>query len=93
MIRTLILSVLFLLSVKTFAQSPKRIITLNGALTETVDALGYGKNIVAVDVTSFYPAYAANLPKVSKSRTVSAEGVISFSPDLVLAPEGSINKA
>ncbi|RZK75239.1 MAG: hemin ABC transporter substrate-binding protein, partial [Pedobacter sp.] len=29
----------------------------------------------------------------SKSRTVSAEGVISFSPDLVLAPEGSVNKA
>ena len=77
----------------SFAATPKRIITLNGALTEAVDALGYGKSIVAVDVTSLYPAYAAQLPKVSKSRSVSAEGIISFSPDLVLAPEGSINKA
>ncbi|RZM23910.1 MAG: hemin ABC transporter substrate-binding protein [Pedobacter sp.] len=75
------------------AASPKRIITLDGALTETVDALGFGKNIVAVDVTSSYPTYIAQLPKVSKSRSVSAEGIISFSPDLVLAPEGTINKA
>ena len=71
---------------------PKRIITLNGALTETVDALGFGKSIVAIDVTSTYPAYVNALPKVSKNRSVSAEGLISFTPDLVLAPEGSVSK-
>jgi iron complex transport system substrate-binding protein len=71
---------------------PKRIITLNGALTETVDALGLGKNIVAVDVTSTYPAYVAQLPKVSRNRSVSAEGLLSFAPNVVLAPEGSVNK-
>ena len=71
---------------------PKRIVTLNGALTETVDALGLGKNIVAVDVTSTYPAYVNTLPKVSKNRSVSAEGLISFSPDIVLAPDGSVSK-
>ena len=85
--------ILLFVGLYSFATAPKRIITLNGALTEVVDALGYGKSIVAVDVTSLYPAYAAQLPKVSKSRSVSAEGIISFSPDLVLAPEGSINKA
>jgi iron complex transport system substrate-binding protein len=72
--------------------APKRIITLSGALTETVDALGLGKSIVAVDVTSIYPAYVNSLPKVSKNRSVSAEGIISFRPDLVLAPEGSVSK-
>lgn len=71
---------------------PKRIVTLNGALTETVDALGLGKNIVAVDVTSTYPAYVNTLPKVSKNRSVSAEGLISFNPDIVLAPDGSVSK-
>jgi len=71
---------------------PKRIVTLNGALTETLDALGLGKNIVAVDVTSTYPAYVNTLPKVSKNRSVSAEGLISFSPDVVLAPDGSVSK-
>lgn len=32
------------------------------------------------------------LPKVSKNRSVSAEGLISFSPDVVLAADGSISK-
>lgn len=71
----------------------KRIITLSTALTETVDALGYGPQIVAVDVTSTYPSYVSKLPKVSKDRAISAEGVISFSPDLVLAPENMISKS
>lgn len=71
----------------------KRIITLSGALTETVDALGYGSQIVAVDVTSIYPAYISKIPKVSKDRAVSAEGIISFSPDLVLAHENMISKS
>lgn len=71
----------------------KRIITLSTALTETVDALGYGPQIVAVDVTSAYPAYVSKLPKVSKDRAISAEGIISFSPDLVLAPENMISKS
>lgn len=75
------------------ASAPKRIITLSGALTETVDALGYGAQIVAVDVTSIYPTYVNKLPKVSKDRAISAEGIISFSPDLVLAPEQAISKS
>ena len=91
--QTLLTISLLLIGLWSVAASPKRIITLDGALTETVDALGLGKNIVAVDVTSSYPTYIAQLPKVSKSRSVSAEGIISFSPDLVLAPEGTINKA
>jgi iron complex transport system substrate-binding protein len=81
----------FILHSKAQAQ-PKRIVTLNGALTETVDALGLGKSIVAVDVTSTYPAYVNTLPKVSKNRSVSAEGLISFNPDIVLTPDGSISK-
>ncbi len=80
-----------LLSCASFAQ-PKRIITLSGALTETVVALGYGKNIVATDVTSIYPEFVKNLPKVSRNRALSAEGILSFMPDLVLAPEGDVSK-
>lgn len=79
-------------ALQTQAAQPKRIVCLSGALTETVDALGLGKSIVAVDVTSTYPAYVAQLPKVSKNRSVSAEGLISFTPDLVLAPDGTVSK-
>lgn len=75
------------------AIAPKRIITLSAALTETVDALGFGSQIVAVDVTSIYPAYVSKLPRVSQNRVLSAEGIISFSPDLVIAPEGDVSKA
>ena len=88
----LLLLILGMACLPASAAIPKRIITLGGALTETVDALGFGKNIVATDVTSIYPAYVKSLPKVSKSRSVSAEGLISFRPNLVLAPEGSVSK-
>lgn len=71
---------------------PNRIITLSGALTETVDALGLGSKIVATDVTSIYPTYAEQLPKVSRNRSVSTEGLLSFTPDIILAPEGHISK-
>lgn len=76
----------------TYAAAPKRIITLSAALTETADALDFGKNIVAVDITSMYPAFVNKLPRVSNNRSVSAEGLIAFAPDLVLAPEGSVSK-
>lgn len=87
----------FLLVVLCYCSSsaiaPKRIITLSAALTETADALGSGSQIVAVDVTSIYPAYVSKLPRVSQNRVLSAEGIISFSPDLVIAPEGDVSKA
>ncbi|WP_256005707.1 heme/hemin ABC transporter substrate-binding protein [Pedobacter deserti] len=83
---------LALLIIQSAFAAPKRIISLSGPITETVDALGCGAQIVAVDVTSTYPAYINKVPKVSKDRAVSAEGIISFSPDLVLAPVGLISK-
>ncbi|TJZ63207.1 hemin ABC transporter substrate-binding protein [Sphingobacterium olei] len=72
------------------AAVPQRIITLSSALTETVYSLGLGASIVAADVTSVSPAEAAQLPRVSKNRSVSAEGLIAYRPDLILAPAGDI---
>ncbi|MBD1423007.1 heme/hemin ABC transporter substrate-binding protein [Sphingobacterium chuzhouense] len=85
---------LFLLTALLFVQAaPKRIITLNSALTETVFALGFGSSIVATDVTSESPVMAKKLPKVSKNRSVSSEGLIRFKPDIVLAIEGEVPRA
>lgn len=72
--------------------APKKVITLNSALTETVYALGLGNSVVATDVTSDSPAAAAKLPKVSKNRAISAEGLIRYRPDLVLALEGDVSR-
>lgn len=62
-----------------------RMVCLGGAVTETVWALGAGARVVAVDDSSTYPADAAALPKVGYYRMISAEGVLSVRPDLVLA--------
>lgn len=84
----------FLLLLVLFSDAaPKRIITLNSALTETVFALGFGSSVVAADVTSESPAAAAKLPKVSKNRSVSSEGLIRYRPDIVLAIEGEVPRA
>lgn len=74
------------------AEAPARIITLSSALTETTDALGLGSRIVATDVTSEFPAYVKKLPKVSRNRSLSVEGIMMYRPDIVLAPENDIPK-
>ncbi|KGE12342.1 heme/hemin ABC transporter substrate-binding protein [Sphingobacterium deserti] len=68
----------------------QRIVTLSSAITETVFGLGLGDQVVATDVTSLSPKAAATLPKVSKNRSISAEGVMAFRPTIVLVLEGDI---
>ncbi len=75
------------------ASAPKRIVSLSGSLTEIVDALGLGANLVAVDVTSDFPNYVKDIAKVSKNRSVTAEAVASFRPDMVLGIEAEVNAA
>jgi iron complex transport system substrate-binding protein len=91
---SLVLILFLLSSYRLLAfQAPQRIITLSSALSETADALGFGNRIVATDVTSEYPAYIKKLPRVSRNRQLSVEGLMQYRPDLVLAPEGDIPKA
>jgi iron complex transport system substrate-binding protein len=65
----------------------RRIVSIGGAVTETVFALGAGHEVVAVDTSSVYPAETARLPKVGYQRTLSAEGILAQSPDLVIVSE------
>ncbi len=62
-----------------------RIVALGGNVTETIFALGAGDRIVGNDTTSVYPAEANALPKVGYVRGVSAEGLLSLAPTLVIA--------
>jgi iron complex transport system substrate-binding protein len=66
-----------------------RIVTLGGAVTEIVYALGAGDQIVGVDASSVYPAAATEKPDVGYFREVPAEGVLSLDPSLILALEGT----
>jgi iron complex transport system substrate-binding protein len=64
----------------------RRLIVVGGALTEIVYALGAEASLVAVDTTSQYPPDALKrLPNVGYMRALSAEGVLSQKPTLILA--------
>lgn len=64
-----------------------RLITVGGAVTETVFALGQGDSVVAVDSTSRFPAQAADLRQVGYLRALAPEGLIGLAPDLLLVSE------
>lgn len=65
-------------------QQGVRLITVGGALTEIVYALGLDQLLVGTDTTSLYPAAAQKTPKVGYMRQLSAEGVLSLRPTAVV---------
>ncbi len=67
------------------ADAPRRIISLGGDISEIVYALGFGDQVVGTDTTSTYPVAAQSLPQLGYVRALSAEGIASLSPTLVLA--------
>ena len=67
------------------ANPPRRVAVAGGALTEVVYALDAGAVLIGADTTSTYPAAAQALPKMGYQRALSAEGVLSLHPDLLLA--------
>ena len=71
------------------AAAAERIVTLGGALTETVFALGAGDQVVARDTSSVYPASVHALPDVGYFRMIGAEGVLAQQPTLILAATGT----
>lgn len=60
-----------------------------GSLAETIYALGGARTaryeLVGTDTTCTYPEAARRLPKIGYQRALSAEGLLSLRPDLVLA--------
>jgi iron complex transport system substrate-binding protein len=72
------------------AAERRRIVSVGGAVTEIVAALGAADDLVAVDTTSVYPpAIVAPLPKVGYMRQLAAEGIIALKPSELLVVEGS----
>ena len=63
----------------------ERIVVVGGSLTEIVFALGAGPKVVGADTTSTWPPETENVEKVGYFRRLSAEGILSLSPDLVIA--------
>lgn len=80
---------LILLSFPVTGFSAERIVSVGGSLTEIVYALGAEELLVGSDTTSYYPPAAEDLPKVGYQRSLSAEGILSLNPDLLILSEES----
>jgi iron complex transport system substrate-binding protein len=65
-----------------------RIVSIGGAITEILYALGLERRVVAIDSTSSYPPQALReKPNVGYMRALSPEGVLGLNPSLILAAE------
>lgn len=83
--RLALVSLLAALCGPALAESAQRLVTVGGAVTEIVYALGAGARVVATDTTSTWPAAAQALPRVGYQRALAAEGVLSMRPTLLIA--------
>jgi iron complex transport system substrate-binding protein len=81
---TFLLMFLVLVSNNAMANS-HRVVAIDGSITEIIYALGKEQSLVGRDVTSLYPKDAEKLPSVGYMRSLSAEGILSLKPTLVLA--------
>ncbi len=70
-------------------QSADRVVSVGGAITEIVFALGQEHRLVARDTTSNHPSAARELPDIGYIRRLSPEGILSVDPDLILTLEGA----
>ncbi|GGB77025.1 hemin ABC transporter substrate-binding protein [Flavobacterium suaedae] len=72
-------------------ESPK-IVTLSGAITEIVSALGHESDIVGVDVTSTYPeGIKESAQDLGHSSKISIEAVMALQPTLILGSNEDIS--
>ena len=83
-LRQLLLLLLF--SATTQAAEPVRLLSTGSSTTELVLALGAEQQLVAVDSTSDVPNNKG-LPKLGYHRQLSAEGILSTQPSLVIGSE------
>jgi iron complex transport system substrate-binding protein len=79
-----IISISLVLFITLTLQAQQRIVSLNGAVSEMLCALGLEAQVVGVDVTSNYPASLKQKTQIGHNRTISAEGVLALRPTLVL---------
>lgn len=70
-----------------YADQSLRVISTDAGITELMFALGIDKQLVAVDVTSQLPPSYPKLANIGYHRTLSAEGLLSLNPSIVIGSE------
>jgi len=81
-----IVAAMLLLAARPDAQSPQahRVVSLVPSLTETLFAIGAGKDVVGVDSFANYPPEVTKLPRVGALLDPDVERILSLRPDLVI---------
>lgn len=69
------------------ADLPQRWVSAGGSLSEWVSALGGESKLVGVDTTSQHPQTLKALPSIGYQRSLSAEGILSLRPDILIGTE------
>ncbi|OEF27638.1 hemin receptor [Vibrio rumoiensis 1S-45] len=70
----------------SLVNAQERIISAGAAVTETIEALGASKNLIAIDVTSIQPSDSP-LPVIGYHRQLSAEGLIALKPTMIIGSD------
>ncbi|EDM47332.1 heme/hemin ABC transporter substrate-binding protein [Marinobacter algicola] len=84
----LIATLFFAFAMTTAQAEESRVISADGAITETIVALGAGAQLAGVDTTSHYPPEViAELPKVGYLRALPVEGILSLKPTRLITTE------
>lgn len=68
-------------------ETPTRIVSLSGFLTEMLHELGHLDKVVGRDMTSTYPAKTADIPNLGHVTQLNVEGILALRPDLILVQE------
>jgi len=71
-------------------ETPKRIVSLNGSITELLYQLDLGQQVVGVDVSSSYPEAAQALPKLGHVNKLNVEAVLGLNPDYILVDSNAL---
>jgi iron complex transport system substrate-binding protein len=69
------------------AELPQRWVSAGGALSEWISALGGESKLVGVDTTSQHPESLKALPSIGYQRQLSAEGILSLRPQILVGTE------
>ncbi|MDZ3995377.1 helical backbone metal receptor [Pseudomonas sp. Teo4] len=66
---------------------PQRWVSAGGSLSEWISVLGGQQRLVGVDTTSQHPESLKALPSIGYQRQLSAEGILSLRPDVLVGTE------
>ena len=66
------------------AEDDERVVIAGGSITEIFYLLEIEERIIALDITSTYPEEAKNFPSIGYVRMLSAEGLLSMNPSIIL---------